>query len=1310
MKKLSFFLMAMLMSVMSFAAEATATISFANKAQRTVYTTSQQVWEQNGIVVTNDKASSTTNVGDYANPARFYKNSKVTIQCTLGNIKKIEITGWGDSKYNVWATSIGSEAATSGSSVIITPTAVSDTYVANMTGGQARAGQMVVTYEVSDEGFVATPAIEGEQYFKESATVSMKAAEGLKVYYTLDGTEPTTASTEYAAPFEVTETTTVKAIAHDGENASEVVTVVFKKMEVLTPSEAVALCTTTESADKYIIRGYVTKIATAYDASYNNITFWLADEADGGEILQAYRAVPVTENDKQVAEGAYVEIVGKLVLFGSSKTPEVPAGGTYTIIPAPVVNHTITVSANPAEAGTVTGGGEFEETDEITVKAVANDGYEFVNWTENEEEVSTDAEYTFAVLADRALVANFKKAAPATETVYFINAKKWAKVNVYAWTTDPNASWPGAAATKEAEQIAGYDVYSFTANAGQYANVIFNDGSSQTPDLVWTAGKYYVIDMGWLTKEEAETKLAAPLPETWNIVGAAGLMGKDWDLNAAENAMTKQEDGTYKLEKKGITIVAGSYEYKAAKDHGWTVAVPQDGNQTLKITTSGIYDVTFVLNVTAKKLTATATLKQAAVVIPTIVIAGDMNSWSTTKDKFTMSADSLTATFKTTLAVKNYGFKMIVGGSWHSDGNTITRAANSTKFTGANSSNNSTLKADIAGEYLFTWEYATKTLTVTYPALPVKYNVTVTAEHGTVTGAGTYEEGKTATLTATPAEGYQFVNWTKGEEVVSTENPYKFTVTADVALVANFELIPPTKYTVTLSDNTGGFEPLTSGAGEYEEGAEVTVSAVDSEGWVFVGWMDENGDIVSNDYQYTFVIEGNVALVAIYAQLMALEVNDLEIITEPVVGLTGTAELMPGMTLSFELIVDDSEQGEDGEFYLTEDSKVYLNGETEFEFLEGIALIDMMSNTAQAQVLAAMGETLYLFNLDMSAAAELVELVLTDAIVAINEKLGTLTFNVPTGEGEGYYVELSGYTAPGVHEGPQICLFETPEVAAYANYVETSVVDGVITLTGEFTSFMGAKFDLTISGTLPVVEPEVITYELNGGEFPAVVVPTNAELWGTDTADVNGFMHYYNHYYGLKRATQTIENVASFAYAQMQQIMTDEASAYKWLGDYVQSVATAAGKPLSTDMAAANESGWRWSVWAFFNACAGKNGSVGIDFTEAGKPEAWGPYYQAAHEVVLPTEPVAEDYVLPTPVKEGYTFVGWYDNAEGTGEAYTVIPAGWAGTLYAIWKQGPATALENIAVEGKAVKAIINGQLIIIKNGVQYNAQGQVVK
>ena len=99
----------------------------------------------------------------------------------------------------------------------------------------------------------------------------------------------------------------------------------------------------------------------------------------------------------------------------------------------------------------------------------------------------------------------------AEETVYFVNAQNWTTVNVYAWTTDPNASWPGVAATKEAEQIAGYDVYSYTAEAGTYANVIFNNGSGQqTADLVWTAGKYFVKGE-WCTKEEAEAKLAGPV-------------------------------------------------------------------------------------------------------------------------------------------------------------------------------------------------------------------------------------------------------------------------------------------------------------------------------------------------------------------------------------------------------------------------------------------------------------------------------------------------------------------------------------------------------------------------------------------------------------------------------------------------------------------------------------------------------------------------------------------------------------------------------------------------------------------------------
>ena len=75
------------------------------------------------------------------------------------------------------------------------------------------------------------------------------------------------------------------------------------------------------------------------------------------------------------------------------------------------------------------------------------------------------------------------------------------------------------------------------------------------------------------------------------------------------------------------------------------------------------------------------------------------------------------------------------------------------------------------------------------------YNVSVTSANtsmGTVTStaSGSVAEGTQVTATATALEGYRFVNWTDAAGVVvSTANPYTFTVTADVTLIANFELV-----------------------------------------------------------------------------------------------------------------------------------------------------------------------------------------------------------------------------------------------------------------------------------------------------------------------------------------------------------------------------------------------------------------------------------------------------------------------------------------------------------------------------------------
>ncbi len=103
---------------------------------------------------------------------------------------------------------------------------------------------------------------------------------------------------------------------------------------VITCAEALAICEATgetSTTETYTIRAYVTGIKTAYSEQYGNISLWLADTPDGGQVLQAFRVKPVNDADINVAVGDFVEVVGTLVNY-MGNTPEVNQGGTYTIV------------------------------------------------------------------------------------------------------------------------------------------------------------------------------------------------------------------------------------------------------------------------------------------------------------------------------------------------------------------------------------------------------------------------------------------------------------------------------------------------------------------------------------------------------------------------------------------------------------------------------------------------------------------------------------------------------------------------------------------------------------------------------------------------------------------------------------------------------------------------------------------------------------------------------------------------------------------------------------------------------------------
>ena len=67
----------------------------------------------------------------------------------------------------------------------------------------------------------------------------------------------------------------------------------------------------------------------------------------------------------------------------------------------------IEATALPVVGGSILGNGCYMVGEEVSLTAIANLCYEFLNWTENGSEVHTNASYTFIATESRTLVANF---------------------------------------------------------------------------------------------------------------------------------------------------------------------------------------------------------------------------------------------------------------------------------------------------------------------------------------------------------------------------------------------------------------------------------------------------------------------------------------------------------------------------------------------------------------------------------------------------------------------------------------------------------------------------------------------------------------------------------------------------------------------------------------------------------------------------------------------------------------------------------------------------------------------------------------
>ena len=123
-----------------------ATLSFADVANRTSFTTEQQVWEQNGVKLTNDKAGSSNDLADYSAPVRFYQSSSLKVEGERAMTKIEFACNNGTYATNLQNSITSGTVTVDGSIVTVTLASAATSYNVASLAKQVRMNSLTVYY------------------------------------------------------------------------------------------------------------------------------------------------------------------------------------------------------------------------------------------------------------------------------------------------------------------------------------------------------------------------------------------------------------------------------------------------------------------------------------------------------------------------------------------------------------------------------------------------------------------------------------------------------------------------------------------------------------------------------------------------------------------------------------------------------------------------------------------------------------------------------------------------------------------------------------------------------------------------------------------------------------------------------------------------------------------------------------------------------------------------------------------------------------------------------------------------------------
>lgn len=575
----------------------------------------------------------------------------------------------------------------------------------------------------------------------------------------------------------------------------------------------------------------------------------------------------------------------------------------------------IALNANPIDGGVVSGAGSYDPMSSATVSATPNSGFLFNNWTIDDEVVSTSSSYTFDVDDDFNIAGNFfgfngvyVGSGENTNANLPINTNKRHSISeqIYTYTNDGitagninSISFYNAGVAKTRT----IDIYMVNTDKSSFANN--KDWMSLTEDDKVFSGSVSILAGQWnkidfnvgegIFTLETNKNLAVVIYDKTNTTAGANefrAFPANNDANQTIYYSGLTSINPLSLSSKTGTLLASKNQFVFGySGMSYTIVASSNNTNYGTVSGGGTYNSGETCTLTAVVNTGYEFKgwKESGVIVSTdpeytFTVDGDRTLTAYFGTHWTpIEGNQTTATVKGVVSINgqqqvNPDNILEVGAFCGDECRAVTRPQYfppTQEYMAQMSVRSNVLSGETITFRLYNYEtmeeYDICPNTIDYVAEAVygsmgnwfqfafytEMNITASVNpenSGTVTGAGSYLYGTSATLTATPNEGYVFVNWTKNNVEVSTNPSYTFTVEEAAEYVANFDIV----ISATANPTAGG---TVTGAGNYAYGATCQLVATNNSGYEFVNWT-KGGVEVSTELNYSFTVEAPGAYVA----------------------------------------------------------------------------------------------------------------------------------------------------------------------------------------------------------------------------------------------------------------------------------------------------------------------------------------------------------------------------------------------------------------------------------------------------------------